>query len=646
MSSTAQGRARILQWMGGFMLNGYAGKMLFVNLSNGSMREEALSEGICRSFIGGYGLGIRVLYEQMQPRVDPLGSDNMLGFVAGVLTGTSVPGSGRYGVVTKSPLTGAWSESNAGGTFGPELKTSGFDAVFFNGISAKPVYLLIRNGKPELRDAAGLWGKDTYATDDSIHQEIGDGRLKIACIGPAGEGRSLLAGIVNEKGRIAARGGAGAVMGSKNLKAVAVKGGIHKITIGNRDRLKAAQARFLDFINANEFAKGLTAAGTGGAVSFLISIGDSPVKNWRLTGSDSMPTASRLDSANMDKYKKSSYACQACPIRCGAIIEQGAGPFAIPEEMHRPEYETIAALGNLLLNDNLEAVIKANDICNRYGIDTISTGTAIALAMECYEKGLISAQDTGGMELTWGNAQVIVALTEKIAKREGFGALLADGPTIAAERIGKGADQYCVAVRGKGLPFHDPRMSPAGGTALFADANPGHHMNNQAAGMLENGAPVGPDPMLQAPKLNQFADFDKKGQMYAIGYAYHQLLDAAGMCALYTVNTTPPDVADLIAGVTGWDFGWEEALKAGRRVLTLRQAFNAREGITPDQIRLPKRIQEDSLPLSTGAPPKIDFQTLKDGYFTAMGWNKKTGIPSAQVLEDLGLTELTLDLKE
>lgn len=626
------------------MLGGYAGKMLFVDLSAGSIREETLPESICRNFIGGYGLGIRILYERMKPRVDPFSGDNMLGFVTGVLTGTSVPGSGRYGVVTKSPLTGAWSESNGGGTFGPELKSAGYDAIFFDGISPKPVYLLIKDGKAELKDAAHLWGKDTYATDESIKTDIGDSKVKIACIGPAGEGRSLLAGIVNEKGRTAARGGAGAVMGSKNLKAVAIKGGIKKIPVANRSRLKETQARFLSVIKASDFAKGLTAAGTGGAVSFLVSIGDSPVKNWSMTGTDSMPTVGKLDSSNMDKYKRSAYACQACPIRCGAIIEQKEGRFAIPDEMHRPEYETIAALGNLLMNDNLEAVIKANDICNRYGIDTISTGTAIAFAMECFENGLITREDADGLDLTWGNADAIVALTEKIAKQEGFGALLALGPTKAAERIGKGADQYSVAVRGKGIPFHDPRMSPAGGTALIADANPGHHMNNQVAGMLENGAPVGSDPALQVPKMNPFADFDKRGPVYAIGFAYHQLLDDAGMCALYTVNTKPPELAELIADVTGWDFGWEEALKAGRRVLTLRQAFNAREGLTPDQFDMPKRIKKELLPTKSGAPPKIDFRALKEGYFTEMGWDIKTGIPSEKVLTDLGIAELTQDL--
>ncbi len=622
------------------MLGGYAGKMLFVDLSKGSIRETELQEKICREFIGGYGLGVRVLYEQMKGGVDPLGEDNVLGFVAGALTATSVPGSGRYGVVTKSPLTGAWGESNGGGTLGPELKTAGFDAIFFKGVAPRPVYLLLSNGIAELKDASGLWGKDTYETEDSIHQETGDGKLKIASIGPAGEARSLLAGILNEKGRIAARSGVGAVMGSKNLKAVAVKGGFKKIPVADRTKLKQAQERFLSIIGSSEFAKGLSAAGTGGALSFLLSIGDSPVKNWRLTGAESMPAANKLDSSNMDQYKKSGYSCQACPIRCGAIIEQKEGRFAIPGEMHRPEYETLAALGSLLVNDNQEAVIKVNDICNRYAIDTISTGTAIAFAMECYENGLIGKEDTDGLDLVWGNADAIVAVAEKIAKREGFGAVLADGPTMAARRIGKGSEQYAMAIRGKGLPFHDPRMSPAGGTAFIIDANPGHHMNSQITGMLENGAPIGSDPALQFPKMNPFSDFDKKGQLYAVGTAYHQLLDDAGMCALYTVNTTPPDLAALISSVTGWDFGWEEALKAGRRVLTLRQAFNAREGITPDQIDLPRRIKDELLPVSTGAPPKIDFQALKAGFFSAMGWDIKTGMPFKETLDDLGLAEL------
>jgi aldehyde:ferredoxin oxidoreductase len=606
----------------------YAGKVLFVDLTKGRMEEERLPESIYREFIGGNGLGVRVLYEKIKAQIDPLGPENILGFVVGNLTGTLAPGSGRHMLVTKSPLTGTWAESNSGGTFGPELKTAGYDALFFSGISPIPVYLLIIEGKPELRDASEIWGKDAYETHDVLRRNYQDSQLKIACIGPAGEARSLLAGVVSERGRIAARNGVGAVMGSKRLKAVAVKGGVQKIEASDPARFNEAVRQFLDIIKNNEYAKGLAAAGTGKDISLLVSMGNTPLKNWQLSGLESLPTITNLDGGNMDKYKVGKFGCYACPISCGAIIKQKEGPFAIKDEMHRPEYQTLAALGGMLMNDNLEAVIKANDICNRYGIDTMGVGGTLAMAMECYEKGLLNKEDTDGIELTWGNAQAIVAMVEKVARREGFGAVLADGTQLAAERIGKGAEKFAVAIRGKSLAYHDPRMSPSLGTANIADANPAHHMDSQITGMLSEGARIGSDPALQAPKLNPFAS-------YAIGSAYHQLLNASGLCSLYTVATTPPPIAELIAGACGWDFGWEEALLAGRRILTLRQAFNAREGLTPDQFELPKRIASST---------KIDYAALRDGYFVEMQWDIKTGKPAREALACLGLAELTRDL--
>jgi len=248
--------------------------------------------------------------------------------------------------------------------------------------------------------------------------------------------------------------------------------------------------------------------------------------------------------------------------------------------------------------------------------------------MECYENGLITREDTGGIDLTWGNAEAIVAMVEKVAKREGFGEVLADGAQKAAERIGRGAEKYAMAIRGKSLAFHDPRLSPSLGTANIADANPAHHMDSQVTGMLTEGATIGSDPALQASRTNPFAG-------YVIGSGYHQLLNAAGLCSLYTVATQPPPIAELIAGACGWDFGWDEAMAAGRRILTLRQAFNAREGLTPDQFELPKRIASTA---------KVDFSALRNGYFSEMGWDLKTGKPSKESLAALGLEELTRDL--
>ena len=601
----------------------YAGKVLFVDLTSGTFSEEYLSEKTCRQYIGGNGLGIRVLYEKLEVGIDPLGPENILGFAVGCLTGTAAPGSGRHIVVTKSPLTGAWAESNSGGAFGPELKTAGYDAVFFSGISPRPVYLFVRGGSAEIRDASDLWGRDTYETEDLLKRSFLDPRIKIACIGQAGEAKSLISGIVSERGRIAARNGVGAVMGSKRLKAIVVQGGAQRIAPADPEKFDQALQKFLAIISTNEFAKALSVSGTGNNISVLTAIGDAPLKNWQLKGLDALPTITNLDSDNMDKYKTGTYGCFACPVACGAIIRQNEGCYAIKDEMHRPEYQSIAALGGLLMNDNLEAVIKANDICNRYGIDTVGVGGVIAMAMECYEHGLVGKTDTDGIELDWGNASAIVALTEKIAKREGFGAVLADGARLAAERIGSGAEKYAMAIRGKTLANHDPRMSPALGTSNIADANPAHHMDSQITGMLTEGAAIGSDPALRAPRDNPFAG-------YVIGNAYHQLLNASGMCSLYTVATAPPPVADLIAGASGWDFGWEEAILAGRRILTLRQAFNAREGLTPDKFEMPRRITSST---------KIDYSAIRDGYFREMKWDPVSGKPSYEVLQELGMTE-------
>ena len=625
------------------MQGGYTGRVLTVDLTTGAIKEESPSEDMYHDFIGGTGLGVRILYERMKPKSDPLGPGNILGFVTGPLTGTTVPGSGRFTVVTKSPVTGGWADSNSGGFWGPSLKWAGYDAVFVSGRSRRPVYLVISNGRAELKDASHLWGKDTCETEDMIQQELGQSQARISCIGPAGESCSLMAGIVNEKGRIAARSGVGAVMGSKQLKAVAVSGDRkNEIVIADKEKLKSVREKFARDIKASKFHQGLTAAGTGGGTRFLVSIGDCPTKNWNSTGLDSMPTCENLVSTHMDKYKLRGYGCHACSIRCGALIQTKEGPFATRGEVHRPEYETLAAFGALCLNDNLESVIKANDICNRYGMDTIAVGGVIAFAMECYEKGLIGADDTEGLRLTWGNGEVIVSLTEKIARREGFGAVLADGVKRAAEHIGKGSEKYSMHVGGRSLPYHDPRLSPWLGANYVADAQPACHMGPQGTALLEQGLPLGPDPLLQPLKLAVYGDYDRKGEIYATGAEYFQLLSSSGLCALYSIAFAVP-VAELIGPVTGWNVDWKEGLRIGKRILTLRQAFNAREGITPDEFKLPKRVMEpQSAGPATGA--RVDFETLKRGFFEAMGWSLESGKPNRQTLVDLNLDTLTGDL--
>ena len=611
---------------------GYAGKMLMVNLTTGELKEEALDEEILRQFVGGTGLGVRILWERQKAGAHPLGPDNMLGFVTGPLTATGVYGGGRFTVVTKSPLTGAWTDSSSGGTWGPELKKAGYDALFFTGISDCPVYLLIDDGWAELRDAGHVWGRETYDTENILQKELEGPGWKIACIGPAGEKCSLMAGIVNEKGRIAARAGVGATMGSKRLKAVAVRGRRQaRIGVAKPGDLKAVQHTYGKDLKESPFQQALSVAGTGAGTSFLLSIGDCPAKNWNMTGTDSLPTCRNLDGARMDRYKVRSYGCHSCPVRCGAIIEVKEGPWPTTGQMHRPEYETLAAFGPMCLNDNLEAVIKANEVCNRFGIDTMATGGCVAFAMECFEAGLIEPDETEGIDLTWGNGAALVALTEKIARGEGFGALFFHGVKAAAERIGKGSEEFAMHVGGHRIPYHDPRLSPSTGAYYIADASPACHMGPQAIRLLEMGQPLGQDPVLQ-PDLPARQGNDST---FVRGAAFFQLLSAAGLCALYAINYAPP-VVGLLKPVTGWDMDWEEGLQIGKRILTLRQAFNAREGVRPDAFELPERLRRP-LAIGPAAGRTIPFEEVKKAYFRCMGWDQETGCPGPQTLAALQL---------
>jgi aldehyde:ferredoxin oxidoreductase len=499
------------------------------------------------------------------------------------------------------------------------------------------VYLQILDGKAELREASHLWGKNTRETEEMLKKEIGDEKVKVACIGPSGEQRSLISGIVNENGRAAARGGVGAVMGSKRLKAVVVRGK-NQVPVANPEKLQEVQKAYFRLFKSSDFQQNLAAHGTGGGLSFLVSIGDSAIKNWTHHGTEAMPNCTRLDSVNMEPFKLRRYGCHSCVVRCGAIVRVEKGAFATEGEVHRPEYETLASFGTNCSNDNVEAVIRANEICNLYGMDTIAVGNVIALAMECYEKGVIGKKDADGLDLSWGNAEAMVSLTEKMARREGFGAVLADGPRAAADRIGRGSGKWAMHVSGQALPYHDPRTSPAQGTGYFADACPGRHMESAGTQTLENGGALGNDPVLSTPGLDRYGDYAGKGPMLALGAQFFQFYSSAGLCALLLLGGTAP-AAEYVSAVTGWDMDWSEALRAGKRILTLRQAFNGREGIAPKDFCLPERLIQP-LEVGVSAGKKIDFEAMKASYFKAMGWNLRSGRPSPVTWKELGLDDL------
>lgn len=586
------------------MPGGYVGKILFVDLSNGEMVEERPEEQLLRDFIGGHGLGAKIIYDRQRPGVDPLGPENTLGFLTGPLTGTPALLGCRYVVVGKSPLTNTWGDANSGGYFGPHLKFAGFDGVFFTGSSPRPVYLWIDEAKAELRDASKLWGKDTCETEDLIRSELGQ-KIEVACIGPAGEKGSLISCIINNKGRAAGRSGLGAVMGSKRLKAIAVRGTM-RVPLADGERVRQLRRAYLRSLVGPDIET-LKKYGQCGFTYDNIVIGGAPIKNWAGAYPDDFPDVESISGPNVTKYQVKKYACWRCPIACGGIVTVRSGPFAT--EGHKPEYETLAAAGAMCLNDNVESIIKINDICNRYGLDSISAPATVAFAMECYENGLITTEDLDGMDLTWGNAEAIVAMVEKIGKREGFGEILADGVKAAAAKIGKGAERYAIHIQGQELPMPDPRCIPALVVAYQMLPTPARH--------------------------TQGSD--------AVSAKLMAMLNALGVCI--NAPGEPEEMVKFVAAATGWDFTMEECLRTGERIVNMRHAFNLREGLNPLEYEVPGRAFGRP-PLQAGplAGITVDVETKVKEYLEEMDWDPVTTKPSQAKLAQLGLEYLVKDI--
>jgi aldehyde:ferredoxin oxidoreductase len=607
------------------MVKGYMGKLLFVDLTKGVCREEALSEELSRDFMGGYGLGARILYERMKPKVDPLGPDNMLGFVTGPLTGTPALASGRFVVVGKSPLTETWADTNCGGDFGPYLKFSGFDGVFFSGSASSPVYLFIDNGQAELKDASGLWGKDCLDTEDAL-KDVHGKDTSVACIGPSGENLSLMAAIINEKGRAAGRQGMGAVMGAKKLKALAVKG---DMKVPMADEARAGQLR-RDWVKEIK-AQGPTFRdyGTAGFTEASAMSGDSPVKNWAGVGITDFPNAKRISDDAVIAEQERKYGCWRCPIACGGHMKAKAGRAPVS---HKPEYETLCMAGTLELNDDLESIIRFNDICNAYGIDTISAGSVVGFAIECYQNGLLTKDDVG-MELRWGDGDAVVALTEKIVKREGIGDLLADGVKRAAAKIGKGAEQYAVHVQGQELPAHDPRFIPGLAVTYRMDATPGRHTQGGRAWIQ------GVD-FITDPREDKY-DFSNTGELQKKAMNMAHIVNAAGICIFAYVSYPAQFIPDFLTAITGEDYDFARCFEIGERIANVRHLFNLREGLNPLKFFFnPRAVGKPPLEAGPLSGVTIDEETLNRDYLIAMDWDTTTTQPSRKKLQELGLSQL------
>jgi len=657
--------------------NGYMGKILWVDLTRKELREEEVSPQIYQDFLGGYGLGVRYLYERMESRKDPLGPENILGFITGPLNHTGALGCGRYTVVAKSPLTGTWGDANSGGHFAPALKASGYDAIFFVGRSPNPVYLYLSEGVKELRDAGHLWGKDTYETEDIISQEVGDKRIRVASIGPAGERLCLISCIINDKGRAAARSGLGAVMGSKNLKAIAVRGKektpiasegrLRELNKKIRDQLALRPTRLQDIMgkllkpflpllirlkvplpppDARAVNQLFHDYGTSGLTATSCEMQDTPIKNWLGVAYQDFPMArcsSKISDDNVIKYQVQKFACASCIVACGGIMEIREGEYAL-SHAHKPEYETAAAFGAMCLNANIESIIMANDICNRYGVDTISAGVTVAFAIECFERGALTKSESEGLELRWGDHRAIIELLKKMVRREGVGEIFADGVRVAAQKIGRGSEQYAIHVLGQEVPMHDPRLSPSFATTYCTDPTPARHTQGGAA-FFEMGF-LKPDfyARYNIPEIKRY-DYQNKGRLHVLQSNYMHVINCAGMCLFYPLMYQDIPLIEMINAVTGWELDLDGALKIGERIHTLRHCFNLREGFSPKDFQLPPRAA--GIPPLPAGPLKditIDVDSLVRNFYLEKGWDPETGMPPEQALQELGLREMVEDI--
>jgi aldehyde:ferredoxin oxidoreductase len=621
---------------------GYMGRLLFVDLTDGTMREEELSEETARKFVGGYGVGARVIMERMKPGVDPLGPENIFGIGTGPLTLSGVLSSCRFATMGKSPLTGYWGDANCGGDFANALKGSGYDLVFFEGRAERPVYLKIQDGRPELKDARHLWGKDTTVSEESIRRENADSRLKVAVIGPAGERLARIAAVINDRGRAAARSGLGAVMGSKNLKAVACAGSMRPEVL-DRAQVRALMKEMLRETQEHPSGMfyGLSHGGTPGAMPMHLADHDVPIKNWSGNTVEDFPESKWGSVAwdGMVEYVTQPYACTGCPIRCGSIVTVEGGKYPV-RDAHKPEYETLAAFGPMCLNADMRSLIYANELCNRHGLDTISAGATVAFAIECYENGILSRADTDGLELTWGNSDAHIALLEKMCRREGIGDVLADGAKWAAGKIGRGAETFAMHAGGEMLAMHDPRCFPGWGATYVSDSTPGRHTRGGTAFAEHGGVNERAYAGMGIPfKMDRY-DPTGKGAYHAKLAGWQHWVNTSGAC-LFGIDSMPLDFVGCMNAITGWGLDYDEIVWTGMRITTLLHGFNLREGFRPDDFRLPERARGNP-PLAAGALKgvTVDTEGLKRQFYEAMGFDPQTGAIDRARITALGLDDV------
>lgn len=656
-------------------MTSFMGKILRVDLSSGTSEEVAVPAEVYEAVLSGKGLEAWYLYNNIPAGADPLGPDNILAFAAGALCGTGAFLTGRWSVACKSPLTGGWGDANCGGLFAPAIKQCGFDAIFISGIAKEPVYLFCDGKKAEIRSAAAYWGLDATEAEKALHADL-DGVCRkkpcVACIGPAGEKLSLISGICNEGGRIAARSGVGAVMGSKKLKAV-VLAGTKPMPCNDPDTVKAmsrdlgrkllkmtlpsglgvfigAGGRMMGHLPSMPLDGSLTAYmfrewGTQANTSLAIPSGDGPIKNWGGTPKDVRLMDAVYNPEKINKIEMAKYHCYSCPLGCGGRLNIRGKKYVSFDETHKPEYETLEAFGPLLMNWSLDSIYQLNEMLNRAGMDAISAGNTVAWAIECYEKGILNLRQTDGLSLRWGNTEAILSLVEKMIAREGFGDALADGVKRASEKFG--GKEYAMHIGGQEPGMHDARNDPQLGVHFVAEPAPGKHTVGMS---LEYGAMSLCDICSWAPparlhsKSKDLEDSEEMALITKANACYTMLTDGAGGCYYgQMMGVHMWKLVEYLNAAEGWNYDGDHYMEIGERIQTLRQMFNVKQGVDPASFKLPKRMLGEP-PLPAGPLKGVTLAQHRaqvSSHWRAFGWDDKTGVPLEETIRRLGIDKLT-----
>ena len=608
---------------------GYNGKILRVDLAEEKIGVEEPPEAWYRTYLGGMGAVAYYLLKEVPAGSDPFSPENLLIMAPGVLTGAPFSGSGRNAVGGKSPLTGGFGEADVGGYWGAELKHSGLDAVVFKGAADEPLWLWVNEGEAELRDASGFWGLEVAECQDRIREEVGEDQARTALIGPAGERLSRLACVVNDLNHAAGRSGMGAIMGSKRLKGVAVRGRSPP-EMADPEGVRELAKKLVERIRSSPF--GLSEYGTGAAMDAGAASGNLPTRNFRDGGFEQ---ASDIDAiAVKNRYRVGMGTCYACAVRCKKEVELEE-PYVVERRYGGPEYETLAALGSDCGVSDLAAVCKANELCQRYGLDTIGAGATIAFAMECYESGIITPEMTGGIDLRFGNADAMLQVLEKIGEREGIGDLLAEGTMRAAEGLGEGAEEYAIHVKGQELPMHEPRLKKALGLGYSVSPTGADHCHNIHDTMLARGVGrLNPFGILEPVPVESLGP--EKVRVYKYWTDMRILVNCLSICLFPPWGFT--EYVDLVRAVTDWDVTIYELAKVAQRTLNLARIFNIREGLTSADDWLPPRFfkPQTSGALSETAVNPTELRRAIDTYYEMMGWNGG-GVPRPGTLHELGV---------